>query len=165
MIELRPAEKIDDLDIILKDPELFDRISEDGQKVEDFIVPFDQHNLYFLAFNDGELMGVYHLHAHNQSTLVLHCNILEKHRDHATEAGHLVYDWIIEECPEQIQKFIAEIPVVYPEVYYYAKKFGWKDEGINRLSAKKRGQLVDQWRVGITRDEVTAWVQQQPSQE
>lgn len=160
MISLKQAESAEEAAIILKDPEIFHRITEDGQLIDDFIIPFDEHHLYLMIILDDTPIGLYNMHPNNLTTLTLHCNILKKYRDYANIAGHLFYDWILSECPEQFQKFITEIPVIYPEVYYYTKRFGFKDEGMNRLSTKKNGEYVDQWRVGITKQEIVSWLQQ-----
>jgi len=50
--------------------------------------------------------------------------------------------------------------MVYPEVYHFTKGFGFQDEGINRLSISKNGLLADQWRLGITRQEVAGMIQE-----
>lgn len=159
MITIRVAESVDEAALVLKNDELFDRISEEGQQIEDFIIPFDDQNVYMMVYWDDCAIGLYHLHPHNHTTLNVHCNFLKKHRDHAKEAGKLLYEWLIDEC--DFEKFITEVPFIYPEVYHYAKNFGFKDEGINRQSIKKQGQYVDQWRIGITKNEVKLWLQQQ----
>lgn len=152
MITLKRAETVEEVDLILRDPELFARISEDG--IEGYVTPFDGHQRYIMIMNGDEAIGVWNLYPINSVTLNIHCNILETHREHGRIAGGLLFDWFVNECPDQYQKLNAEIPMTYPEVYHFTKNFGFQDEGINRLSISKNGQLVDQWRLGITRREV-----------
>ena len=70
------------------------------------------------------------------------------------------YELAVQEAPRQYEKLNAEIPFIYPEVYHFTKNFGFQDEGINRLSISKNGLLVDQWRLGITRQEVANLIQE-----
>ena len=150
---LKKAESVEEVGKILKDPELFDRIAEDSVDPESYEIPFDGHQCYMMIMLDDEAIGVWNIYPVNAVTLNIHCNILKKHRKHGKDAGRLILEWFTTECPEQYQKLNAEIPVVYESVYYFTKGFGFKDEGVNRLSIMKNGELVDQNRLGITRNE------------
>ena len=88
---------------------------------------------------------------------MIHAHILKEHRKHALEAGTAIIGWFINEVHSDFKKLVAEIPVTYPDVYHYTKKFGFQDEGINRKSIMKKGQLVDQYRLGLTREEALLW--------
>jgi hypothetical protein len=144
----------------LKNPEIFERISSHGQNAEEFEIKIDDSNVYLLIRNKEEIAGLYHLSPHNQQTINMHCNMLKQHRYIANDAGLLVYDWILNDCNKQYTKFITEVPQCYPEVYFYAKRFGFEDEGTNRKSVIKNGTLIDQWRVGITKQEIERWAVQ-----
>ena len=146
------------MDAILRDPELFSRIAEDG--VEDYVTPFDGHQRYMMVMKGDLPIGVWNLYPINTVTLNIHCNLLKEHREHGKEAGRLILEWFIIHAPVQYQKLNAEIPFTYPEVYHFTKNFGFQDEGINRLSISKNGLLVDQWRLGITRQEVANLIQE-----
>lgn len=152
MITLKKAESVEEVDKILRDPELFDRISEDD--VKDYETPFDGHQRYMMIMKDDLAIGVWNLYPLNSVTLNIHCNMLKDYREYNEEAGVLLFTWFLADCPKQYQKLNTEIPTIYASVYHYAKKFGFKDEGINRKSIKKSGELIDQWRLGITRNEV-----------
>jgi len=152
LIHLERAETKEQVEAILRDPDIFARISEDGHISSDYDVCMT--NCFMLIVDNGNVMGVWCLYPANRTTLNIHCNILEQYRKHGKEAARLILEWFVEESPEQYQKLNAEIPMIYPEVYHFTKNQGFQDEGINRLSISKKGQLVDQWRLGITRDEV-----------
>lgn len=152
MFKLVRAEAVEEVEVIIKEPEIFERIAEDGHELNNYTISMD--NCYMLMKYDDKTIGVWCLYPANRSTLNIHCNILEEHRHHGKESAKLILEWFVNECPEQYQKLNAEIPMIYPEVYHYTKHQGMRDEGINRLSIRKQGQLVDQWRLGITRDEV-----------
>ena len=151
LITLRQSEDSAEVERIIKDPEIFARIAEDGHDIDSYNI--DMGNCYMLVCLDDIVIGVWCLYPANRSTLNIHCNILKEFREHGKEAGRLILKWFVDECPEQYQKLNAEIPMIYPEVYHYTKNQGLIDEGINRLSIMKNGELIDQWRLGITRVE------------
>lgn len=157
MITLRQAENVEEVDAILREPELFERIAEDGQG-DDYETPFDGHQCYMMILKDDEAVGVWNLYPVNTVTLNIHCNLLKEHRHLGIDASMLILEYFLTDCPKQYEKLNAEIPVIYPEVYYHTKKFGFVDEGINRKSIMKNSVLVDQWRLGITKDEVVEFM-------
>ena len=116
--------------------------------------PFNEEQCYMMVMKDDAAIGVWNLYPINTVTLNIHCNILKEFREYGKEASVLILSWFITDCPKQYHKLNAEIPMIYPEVYHHTKNFGFKDEGINRKSIMKNGELVDQWRLGITKQEV-----------
>ena len=159
MLYLKQAESVEEVDRILKDPELFDRIAEDGHSIDGYESPFDDRQRYLMIMDDDQSIGVWNLYPANHSTLNIHCNILEAHREHGKGAGRLILEWFVNEAPDQYQKLNAEIPVVYPEVYHFTKGFGFSDEGVNRQSIMKGGVLTDQYRLGVTKPEVVKFLE------
>ena len=151
LITLKRSEDKDEIEQIVKDPEIFARISEDGHDIDSYNISMD--NCYLLVCLDERAIGVWCLHPANSSTLMIHLNMLKEFRNYGKEAGALIVQWFVETCPQQYQKMNAEIPMTYPEVYHFTKNQGMVDEGINRKSIMKAGELVDQWLLGITRKE------------
>ena len=158
MITLKKAETVEEVALILKDPELFERIAEDGHLTEDYEIPFDEHQCYMMIMKGDQAIGVWNLYPINMVTLNIHCNIIKQYRNYGKEAARLIVDWFANDCPAQYQKLNAEIPAVYPEVYHFTKKFGFVDEGINRLSIMKNGELTDQYMLGLTREEARSFL-------
>lgn len=154
MIHLRQAGDVGEVAAILKDPELFERIAEDGQTPDDCVILFNDGRWNMMIMLDNQPIGVWVLSPLNRVTLSIHCNILKPYREHGKQAAILILEWFINECPDQYQKLNAEISVIYPDVYHFTKGFGFKDEGTNRKSIMKAGVLIDQYRLGITREEV-----------
>ena len=152
LISIKRADKEEDVRNIICDPELFGRISEDGHCIDGYNV--DMSKIYLLIYFYDRLIGTWCIYPENKTTLNIHCNILKGFRDHGEEAVRLMFEWFVDESPTQYRKLNAEIPVIYESVYFFTKKVGFKDEGINRLSIRKNGRLVDQSRLGITRSEV-----------
>lgn len=140
---------------VLNDPEMFPRISEDGQTG---IKITENDQLIWLEVEEKK--GLYLLHKLSESTMQIHAHILKPYReDVAKQSGKDVLKWFLDNIPERINKLIAEIGVIYPDVYHFTKKQGFKDEGINRASLLKDGVFVDQYRLGITREEIWRQVQ------
>ena len=145
---------IDLINTIMFDDDIFDVISEDGTTKEG--QRFNVYNEYWLKVLVGdELIGLYNLHHTNQSTLEAHVHILPKFRkEHSKSSILKVYEWLIDNCDEDVVKFISNIPAIYPNVLKFCLSNGFKHEGINRKSYLKNGLIHDVDMVGITKSEM-----------
>lgn len=145
---------IDLINTIMFNDDIFNVVSEDGTTKER--QRFDVYNEYWLKVLVGnKLVGLYNLHHSNQSTLEAHVHILPEFRnEHSQNSIIKVYGWLIENCGDEIVKFIAKIPSIYPNVLKFCLINGFKHEGINRKSYLKNGNLHDIDMVGITREEI-----------
>lgn len=141
----------DYINAVLNDPEMFERISEDDQESIE-IGP----NENFIWLEIGDRKGLFLLHPHNLSTWMIHIHIPLNHREYSKQAALDFIEWVKEgNLPGRVNKLITEIPVIYPGVYHYAKKnFKATDEGVNRASILKDGQFIDQYRLGVTINEL-----------
>lgn len=158
--------EIKDLELvrnILIEPEMWDRITEDGQNKDDFVIePNPAFNFVGVFSNDEtlkqeKLIGLFFLHALNKTALQIHAHIIKKYRKKfAKEAGRQIISYFVNET--EYQKLLAEIPVIYTNVYHYTKSFGFVDEGLNRKSFTKDGKIIDQFRLGLTRPEAVTWL-------
>ena len=160
MITLNSKPFISEIERVIKDPEIFERISEDGVDINTYRVIPKPGECNFTVENDnGEIIGLWQLFPRNSTTFEVHCNLLKKHRGLKKEFGRLLFEWFVNKSPASAQKLFAEIPVIYDEVYNYAKSFGFRDEGVNRKSIKKRGEIVDQYIIGLTRDDAKEYLE------
>lgn len=125
-----------------------DRISEDNAELE---INVNKEAWILMSENDQNI-GIYCLHPLNSVTLQIHAHVLPEFRRFAYQTGVEILTWFLDNV--KYDKIVAEIPKLYPDVYYFTKKFGFQDEGINRQSHKKYGKLHDTWYLGITRSEV-----------
>ncbi len=129
---------------------MWNSVCEDGHKIEDFD-PKPEQNCWV----NIEDIGLYNLHPHNSTTLEIHAFILpNKRKENSVLTGKEILKWILENAPKQYQKIIAQVPFLYPNVKDFCINNGFQIEGINRLSHKKNGKIVDQWLLGITREEI-----------
>lgn len=161
MIETKEITDLLALENLLKNTELWDRITEDGIDKQSFKIPENNNLVWIGYYNKNDLIGCFDLHPLNMTTLQVHINILEEFREeHSFECGVKILEYFVD-TEKNWQKLFASIPVMNKDVYHFTKKFGFIDEGINRLSASKNGVLVDQHNLGITKKEAIEWLQQQ----
>ena len=160
---IEPTQDFEQITSILTDNEMWPRISEDGQNKDEFIVSENAGFLWFGVFaEDGEMVGVFFFHYLNLSTFQAHIHILEKHRkDYAKCSIIGMLEYFVHKISHRVNKIVLEIPVIYPDVYHFTKKYGFYDEGVNKDSIYKGGKFVDQYRLGITKGEAETWLQQQ----
>jgi len=80
-ISLRQAKNVEEVDLVLKDPEIYARIAEDGISSDEYETPFDANQRYMMVMLDETIIGVWNLYPVNTSTLNIHANILKDFRD------------------------------------------------------------------------------------
>jgi hypothetical protein len=135
--------------------EIWDRVSEDGNRKEDYRPQIVKGVLWLGIYaKDNTLIGIF---VFNQLTLTIikfHACIIKKYRqEYAKEAGRLGIIYFSYHLDDRVKKAVLEIPVCYPEVCMYSLRNGFVKEGINRKSVMKKGKLIDQYLLGITKEE------------
>ena len=55
-------------------------------------------------------------------------------------------------------KVTTSVPVIWPRVKKFSEINGFREEGLNRMSYKKNGIIMDQWMLGITTQEIEAQI-------
>jgi len=138
---------------VLTDKAIWPTISEDGQQADKFVIDVEMPDFYYLAvIDDGVVIGIYVLHPFNGCTLEIHANILPVYRkEYAHESAQAVLKWIDKNIPDNFQKLIARIPVIYPNVYRFTMNHGFDDEGLLTKSCFKNGELHDLHLLGLQR--------------
>lgn len=137
------------------DDELFDRISNSRCTKEHVATSYDDSNVYIGAFIDGAIIGAVTFNPESSSTVEIHCNFIKEFRSQAEEAGRMIISEFMRSFPT-VFKFKALIPVTYPDVIGFSKKFGFVEEGLDRKSILKGGIMVDRIYLGATREEIEA---------
>jgi RimJ/RimL family protein N-acetyltransferase len=151
------AERTFDKDVIasiMTTPDIWDTIAEDGSNIDDFSADCDGE-CWVLMTVDNDVIGAYNLHPHNSVTLEIHAHVLPEYRNaYSGDTGTAILQWFLDNSPNKYEKIIAQIPVIYDNVKRFTCSFGFQEEGVNRLSYKKNGNIIDQWLLGITRTEI-----------
>lgn len=144
-----------DAHALLMDDWLFDRVSDDGVDRSTYQLP--QDHVYIGVF-DPSLIGFFWLHHDTSSALNIHINMMEQCKGKGADAAKLFLSEFKKNARDDLNKLICKIPVIYSDVYHFAKKLGFQDEGLDRKSIKKGGKVIDRHILGITREEIT-WAQ------
>ena len=130
---------------VLSDPDIFPRIAEDGATAEDLLD--GDNDLFVGIFSDGALVGVWCLIPVTGTTLDIHVHILKGYRKNKYHYFRQLLELMRDELPS-IHKLQCRVPVVFPEIYHYAVKSGFAEEGLETESKVINGQFVDQWILG-----------------
>jgi len=110
---------------------------------------------WIAATDESKLVSIYHFKPLNSVTLEVHCYVAPEARTkYAREEGWQSFLWIYKEAGNRYVKIVASIADIYPKTISYAKKFGFRQEGINRMSDKVNGVVHDQIMLGVTFDEL-----------
>lgn len=128
---------------VMKNPEIFERISEDGVSIDNWLPSLD--DAIFLT--DKENIGLMIYHEINSITIECHVQVLPEHRGKALEFGKSAIDWAWKNT--KATKIVAQIPEIYPNVIRFAYKNGFSFEGINKDSYLKNGKVYSQYYLGL----------------
>ena len=137
-----------DMDLVkqvLTHPEIYPRITEDGAP------PREEYNppgkaIFVGGFLGDEIIGLMIYHKDTAVVWGCHVQVLPDYRDYAFDFGKQALDWLKEMT--NAKKVTAQIPVLYPDVIRFAEKHGFKNEGTNKQSYLKNGQLTDKVYLG-----------------
>ena len=148
---------VDLIKSIVCDPEVFRTVSDDGMTPGQF-TPEVEDECWLTVDNEKETVAAYNFHAINSITLQLHVHVLPLFRlKYAREATKAALAWIVSYAPDGFLKLVIFIPSVYPKVVNFAKKFGFKVEGVNTKSDRVGGLICDRIMVGATFTEISDW--------
>ncbi len=129
---VRPTTDHSIIKSVLLDEWIIDRICEDGSGPED--IDLDDGAIYL---TDDEVSGIGIFHRVNIITCEFHIQMLD--RSKAMEFGASCLDFIWNNT--KLNKIIAQIPEIYPDVCRFAEKHGFKVEGINRGAYLKNSEI------------------------
>lgn len=166
MIELRPELDAQVIKEALVEPELWERISEDGTDQEIFTPPVGPGFVWLAIITEDGLAGYFFFHQLSLTTVKFHAHILKDYREKwSKKAGLLGLEYFAYNLNDRIHKMVAEIPVCYKDVYHYSLNHGLSDEGLNRKSVMKNGELMDQHLLGITKQEAIDFLKERGVQD
>jgi len=128
------------------DEELLERISE--KDVEVAIDLFSSGECVGI-FLDDELIGFWFVVQLNNSTFEIHINMKKEHRKYNKNTGKEFCEFMFN-FP-QVNKLVAYIPVIYPEVIKYTQNHGFEQEGYLKEHFPKDSGYIDCLMLGLTR--------------
>lgn len=145
---------------IMKDPAIWPHIHEDG--TTDEYRPFDLDGFHWMLVREGDdVLGVFLVHARGQVCFEMHTCLLPKcWGKRAARAAQLLAGWAFHDT--DCQKLVTSVPIYNRMALRFALAGGMQQEGINRASYLRNGELIDQIMLGITKQE---WLCRQQSQQ
>lgn len=149
------VERTHDMEVvkrIMSHPRVWPHIHEDGPTEP---APFDHEGLIWAVVLDDGPIGVFLAHQRTFVCYEMHtCLLPETWGRRASEAAQLFLTFMF--CQGGCQKIVTNVPAYNRHALRFAKANGMKEEGINRASYLKDGELIDQVMLGITYKE---WAQ------
>lgn len=144
---------------IMRHPSIWPHVHDDG--AEDW-QPFDHDAIYWMLVtrSNGESGGVFMVHQANSYCYEMHTCLLPcAWGTEASKAAQILLGWAFKET--ECRKMVTNVPAYNRAAFRFAKAGGMQQEGINRASFMRNGQMIDQIMLGITKEE---WLCQQQSQ-
>lgn len=134
-------------------------VSDDGSDKENY-KPAIHESFYWLLVRDkDEVLGLYFLHPQNYICYEIHtCLLPAAWGEKSREAAKQVLSWMFSNTI--CMKVITYIPDDNEKAFFYAKRAGLEQEGINKRSFMKNGKLLDQKVLGITKEDFLCQQQQ-----
>lgn len=134
---------------ILLHPSIFPHVHDDGVKECE---PQDHEGFNWMLVSDGEPLGVFLVHALNTYCYEMHtCLLPVAWGPPAARAAQMLLEWAFEHTA--CEKMVTNVPAYNRAALRFAKAGGMTQEGINRASFMRKGALVDQIMLGITKQE------------
>lgn len=138
----------------LSDPELADRIKEDGQP------DIDKQELAISMLSggqvlgfvvDGDIKGLFWIHQFTYGIIQAHALFLMENRIYSKGSGSMLTKWIKKNSDQHIKKIISMVPRCYPEVIGFCSREGMEQIGIMKECYNKKGKLQDLVIMGVDR--------------
>ena len=127
-------------------------VADDGSGAKEDFAPVLGEGLKYVLIEDRRPRAVFFYHVRNAITYEVHTCPFHGFRGPEAVAGaRLSLGWMFDNTP--CRKVITHVPSDNRLAYEFAKRAGMVDEGVNRLSFLKDGQLLDQNVLGITSEE------------
>jgi hypothetical protein len=139
-VVMMPSFDMDSINSILKDDEMWPRVSANGQDKDSFyMMPVSGH-LYVKAFYENNLCGFYHLSPLTESAFEIHANILADYRQYSKALSRGILDWCKNSLPAKT--LVAHIPEHRKDVIGHTLSMGFKEVGIIPGAAMNNGVYV-----------------------
>jgi len=151
------VEVCDDMDYVkevIMEDEMWDRCADD-YTVKDPSIIDRMGCIWLKCFVDEKSSGVVSLHHSSTSVADIHIYIPKNNRGKNTkDIGHCVLNWVKDNAVSTLHKLNTKIPVIYKDVIRFAHSIGFENEGYDRRSIMKNGELIDRVCLGLSISEI-----------
>lgn len=132
----------------------FAHVKQDGGRQ---VIDFD-HDYWLLFSEEGEPMCLVSFSPRSSICLEAHPFMLKEYRlKFARLCVGAAFTWFTN---MGFHKMVVEVPENMPALVNFAKRFGFIEEGINRESLKKDGEIFNRVCLGITAPEMTDYIRE-----
>ena len=134
----------------MRHPAIWPHIHDDGTPAD--WAPVDHESFHWMLVSDDAPLGVFLVHALNSYCYEMHtCLLPSVWGAPAARAAQMLLEWAFDRTA--CQKMVTNVPAYNRAALRFAKAGGMTQEGINRASFMRKGALVDQIMLGITKKE------------
>lgn len=127
---------------ILTDEIIFDAITEDGFKVENFVIDV-MKDCWVEIVNDNEVIGVASFKQMYNKCYDTHIHVLPEHRTQSKEAGAALWEWIEENMTGCL--IYTAVPCFCDSVRGFLLSFEFKEIGVLEKAWFKNNKQNDMW--------------------
>lgn len=148
-MHLLPINDLAVINAVLSHSAVKDDVSDDYSSDKQFS-ELPQNTKWLAVMHENQIHGIYALVPMNAVTVEIHTCLLPSMRG---KDALCVANLLMQHIFTSYQKAISHIPEYNKKAKLYALRVGFQIEGINRSSFLKNGKLLDQYLVGMTREE------------
>lgn len=146
----------DEINAMFKHPEIFPYISDDSIEIDNIDVTkaLENDDIYFLSpILQDKKIGFFMCVKQNAVSCEVHSGVLPEYRGGVgLQGAKLAVDWIFRNT--DFMKINTLVPVSNKKAYYFANAVGFKNEGMNRKSFLRKGEIMDQHYLGLTKEDL-----------
>lgn len=149
LIEIHRLKSVEEIESIIMNPEILLKTQQTGEAIAKIDVQNDCHAGFFV---DGLLVGVGSFISTSSIAASFHPSLLKEYRGLHLEFAARCIKWLLREYPH-CEKVNVSIPANRRDLIIYAKKMGFINEGVDRLSIRYECGIMDRILMGVTRQE------------
>ena len=147
-VSIIPSYDMDFINAVLKDEEMWPRVSLPGQDRDTFYMLPKPEDFFLVPVINNVRAGFYWIHPMGSDIYQIHANILKDHRINAKSISDALLNWCSENLPPTIKHLACFVPAKFKDVYYHCLKMGFSEIGT----------IGDKYLLNIERE---LWPQQQ----
>ncbi|MGB1214613.1 MAG: GNAT family N-acetyltransferase [Pikeienuella sp.] len=152
VVIVHPTNDFDMIRRFMTHPRVWPHISDDGCPDSAQFEPLREGVLYLAVRNEPNILGIFLYHPHNSIMAEVHTCMNPMHWGSSVEAGRATLGWVFDNT--NWQKIITHVAETNRLALKLARDVGMTVEGNNRASFLKDGVLLDQYLLGITKEEL-----------
>lgn len=139
---------------ILSHDDIWELAAEDEVIKEEYWPTVNDSNVWLICSDGDTVFGIILAHLETSCSIMIHPYLRKQYRRKGREMMKKLFQRFLDHTPESFVKISAIIPDCYKSAQNFAKRVGFKEEGVSRNSYRKKGEVFDRRYYGITREEI-----------